>query len=150
MFNFLKSKKPYAPLDPELRKYFEHNLLWLKQEFPAPEIERRKVLRPRQEDFPVQWNASRANAVDVLEIICGNMQIEPKEIELHFYENGMREIDMGGSVIFTEVDPDHPEAAGHFNPEKVNGKFQISIDEALLKTPDELIATLAHELAHVK
>ena len=150
MFNFLKSNKKYEPLDKELRKYFENNFLWLMQEFPEPKIEERKILTPTASDFPVKWNKNRENAIDVLKIICNNMQLDPNEIKLDFYDNGLKEIDTGASVIFTEQDPDSPEAAGLYHHEKVDGKYSISLDEALLERPDSLIATIAHELSHVK
>ena len=150
MFNFLKSKKKFKPLNEELRKYFEHSLLWLLQEFPEPKIEERKILTPTNEDFPIKWSKSQENAHDALKIICNNMQINPNNIDLNFYDNGIKEIDMGTSVIFIESDPKYPEAAGLYHHEKIDGKFSISIDNALLQRPDNLVATIAHELAHVK
>lgn len=120
------------------------------QEFPEPKVEDRKILLPTSNDFPIKWNKSRDNALAAFEIICSNMQIIPNEIKIDFYDNGIKEINMGTSVIFTESDPENPEAAGLYHHEKVDGKFQISIDEALIEKPDSLIATIAHELSHVK
>ncbi len=57
---------------------------------------------------------------------------------------------MGTSTIFIETDPNRPDAAGLYHHEKTNGKYHISLDEALLQKPENLIATIAHELAHVK
>ena len=150
MFNFLKFNKKYEPLDYESRKYFEYNLLWLKQEFPEPKIVDRKVLTPTSTDFPINWNNSTDNAYEALEIICRNMQIDSNEIELDFFFTGLVEINMGNSVIFFESDPQDPKPAGIYHPDKLNGKIQISLDEALIEEPDSLIATIAHELAHVK
>lgn len=150
MFNFFKSNRNYEPLNKELRKYFEANFLWLMQEFPKPKIENLKILTPTTSDFPIKWNSSHENAMEVLNIVCSNMQINPNEIELDFYDNGPKEIDMGTSVIFIESDPENPEAAGLYHHKKIGGKHKISLDQALLKNPDCLIATIAHELSHVK
>jgi hypothetical protein len=150
MFNFLKSNKKYEPLDKELRKYFENNCLWLIQEFPDPKIEDRKILTPTPEDFPIKWDKSQENAIEAFKVIYENMQLDPNEIELDFYDNGIKEIDIGTSVIFLESDPENPEAPGLYHHEKVDGKYHISIDEALIERPDALIATIAHELSHVK
>jgi hypothetical protein len=146
MFNFFNSKK-YEPLDLNARKYFEQNFLWLMQQFPEPELSKRRLLLPTKEDFPIEWNKSEENALEALEIICANMQINPKDIDFSYYNNAPHEIDMGGSPIFIESGP---AAAGQFQLEKVNGKYQISLDRALLENPEALIATIAHELAHVK
>lgn len=150
MFNFLKSNKKYEPLDYELRKYFENNLLWLIQEFPEIKIEERKVLLPTQKDFPIKWNKNETNAIEALKIICNNMQINPNKVEIDFFDNGLKEINMGTSVIFIETDPETPEPAGLYHNGKVGGKFNISLDETLLERPEALIATIAHELSHVK
>ena len=150
MFKFLKSNKKYEPLDKELRKYFENNLIWLTQEFPEPDIEKRKILCPTNNDFPIVWKYSKDNALEVLKIISENMQIDFNEIELDFYENGIKEINVGASSIFMQTDPNVQDSAGFFLNEKENGKFIISLDESLLEKPDILIATVAHELSHVK
>jgi hypothetical protein len=150
MFNFFKSNKKYEPLDKDMRKYFENNFLWLIQEFSEPKIEERKILTPTIADFPITWKKDRENAIDAFKIVCSNMQLDSNEIKLDFYNNGLKEIDMGTSVIFLESDPENPEAAGLYHHKKVDGKYCISIDEALLERPDSLIATIAHELSHVK
>jgi hypothetical protein len=150
MFNFLKSNKKREPLNLELRKYFENNLLWLMQEFPDPHIDDRRILTPTVQDFPINWNKSEDNAFEALKIVCGNMQIDSNEIELDFFNNSLREINMGASTIFLEANPENPEASGLYHPEKVNGKFHVSLDRALLGDPDDLVAVIAHELAHVK
>ena len=120
------------------------------QEFPEPKIEDRRILTPTTADFPIKWNKSQENATEVLKVICNSMQLDPNEIALDFYDNGLKEINMGTSVIFMESDPENPEAAGLYHHEKVDGKYSISLDEALLERPDNLIATIAHELSHVK
>ncbi|MBI1184479.1 hypothetical protein GC194_09415 [bacterium] len=71
------------------------------------------------------------------------------EIELNFY-NSVKEINIGTSVVFMEADTENPEAAGFYHHEKVDGKYRISLDEALFERPYSLIATIAHELLHVK
>ena len=150
MFNFLRSNKKYEPLDKTLRKYFENNFLWLMQEFPEPKIEDRRILTPTISDFPIRWNNSRGNAIDAIKIICSNMNLDPNEIKVDFYNNGLKEINLGTSVIFLESDPENPEAAGLYHNEKVDGKYIIALDEAIVERPDSLIATIAHELSHIK
>jgi hypothetical protein len=150
MFNFLKSKKARKPLTAESRKYFEHHFLWLLQEFPEPKIQERKILTPTKEDFPIEWNRSQENATEVLKVVCGNMQLDPNDIKLDFYDNGVKEINMGASLIFIESEGEYPEAAGLYHAKKVNGKYCISLDISLLESPEALIATIAHELSHVK
>jgi hypothetical protein len=150
MFNFFRSNKKYEPLNKESRKYFENNFLWLMQEFPEPKFEERKVLTPTPGDFPIKWNKSKGNVFEAMQIVCDNMQIKPDNINVDFFSNGLKEINMGSSVIFMESDPEKSESAGLYHHAKEGEMFNISLDEALLERPDVLIATIAHELSHVK
>ena len=149
MFSFLKPKK-YEPLDYKQRKYFENNLLWLIQEFPEPKIEERQILLPSEDDFPIKWTGEQETAYKALNIVCTKMQVNPEDIELNFYKNASNNLNAGSSIIFTQNHPDSTSAAGFYHHEKEDGKFQISLEEGLLNEPQSLIATIAHELAHVK
>jgi hypothetical protein len=150
MFGIFKPEKPFEPLNFESRKYFENNLLWLEQEFPDPSIADRKIFTPTPKDFPVKFDHSEKSARHTLKIISEGMQIEYKEVQLNFYDNGLKEIDMGGSVLFFESTADSKEAAGIYHSKNDNGKYEISLDRNILGKPDTMIATIAHELAHVK
>lgn len=150
MINFFKSKKIERPLNQELREYYEHNLLCLIHDFPEPKIEDRVVLTPTIEHFPIDWEENESDAYQALEYISNNMQIDPNTISLDFYDSAIKEFNMGNLVIFTEPDPENPEALGLYHLEKENGKYCISLNRELLKKPENLIATLAHELSHVK
>lgn len=150
MFGLFKSRKPLEPLDHERRKYFENNLLWLNQEFPEPPLHQRKIFTPTEQDFPIKWNHPEESARQALKIIAENMQLGCNEIELDFYDNGIKELNMGGSPIFLETDPETPEAAGLYHHKNDNGQYEISLSTEAIKRPDTLIATIAHELSHVK
>ncbi len=150
MFNFFRSKKKYEPLDYEGRKYFEKNLLWLMAQFPEPAIEKRKIITPTNEDFPIKWQGSEENAQSLLDIICTQMQIDTSDIALHFFERPSKEFYLNGDVLFAQNEPDVEEAAGLYHPEKIQGKNIIEIDSSLLKNPQQLIAVMAHELSHFK
>lgn len=150
VFNLFKTKKEFNLLNEDKRKYFENNLLWFIQEFPEPKFENRILLLPNSDDFPITWNLTRRNAIDALNIICNNMQINPSDIKIDFYNNINKEVNAGGTILFLQNDPKNSEAAGMYHSKNENGKYQISIDEDLLKRPDALIGTIAHELSHVK
>ena len=147
MFKFFKSNRKYEPLDYDLRKFFEYNLLWLMEEFPVPKIEERKLLIPNTDDFPIEWNRTKQNAFDSLDRVCQQMQVSADLIELGFEESGIKESDMGGSVIFVESDPEAPQ---QFHANNSDGKSTITLAENLLDKPNTLIATLAHEIAQIR
>jgi len=142
--------KEFTLLQPEERKYFEHNLLWLEHQFPEPSIQNRKLLVPTPEDFPIQYDGSEQSAIDTLAIVATQMQIDPHSIQLDVFENDPNSIDLGESKIFLEQGPESSEAMGLYYPEKENGKHLIAINKLMLGDPESIVAALAHELAHIK
>lgn len=151
MFSKLfKSKKIYEPLDYEFRKYFENNMLWLLESFPKPSLESRKIFRPSKEDIPINWKKSEEDVAEVLKIVSEAMQINPDEIEIDFYSEGMTELNTGTSTIFLENDTEVDLTAGLYSGKNANGKYEVSINKRNLDNPEDLIATLAHELCHIK
>ena len=148
--NFFKSKKNYEPLNYEQRKYFENNILCLNNDFTELSLEQRKIFTPTELDFPIEWNGSEENAFDVLKIVSANMQLNPNEIKIDFYEEGLKEINAGSSVIFLENDDENTLTAGLYYGKNKDGYYEISINTDTLKNPTALIATVAHELCHIK
>jgi len=148
MFKNLFRKK--EPLDYEWRKYFESNISWLNGVFSEPTLDKRKVFLPTKSDFPIQWNSSKENVFEVVKIVAENMQINSSEIEINFYDEGLVEINMGSSSIFLENDSKNTLTAGQYHGKNKNGKYEVSVNTATLKNPEQIIATVAHELSHIK
>lgn len=78
------------------------------------------------------------------------MQINPDEIELDFYSEGITELNTGTFPIFLENDTEEDLTAGLYFDKNANGKYEVAINEINLDNPEALIATLAHELCHIK
>lgn len=150
MFNFLKSKNKYIPLNPELRKYFEHNLCWMVEVFPDINYKENKVLTPTKNDFPIIWDGSLESINKAKEIICYRMNIEPNEIDIDYFSNGIKKIDIGSSILFLEKDENVDEALGLYFGKNENGNYKIALEDSILTEPISLIATISHELSHVK
>src|SRR5687767_5570721 len=81
------------------------------------------------------------------------MDVDFEVVQLELYEDNIREIrgDMGYS-IFTEVDPFSEEklSTGLYFGKNSDGKYDVFIEKALLFDPEGMVATLAHEFAHIK
>lgn len=147
---FFKSNRIYEPLNYDLRKYFENNILFLKESFPSPSLDKRKVFILSENDFPIEWNNSKENAISIFKIVSENMQIDFDSIEIDFYTEGMTELNVGGSTILLENDEEHKFSAGLYFDKNEKEKYEISINEVYLNNPEVLIGTIAHELSHIK
>lgn len=151
MFNLFKSKKEFVPLNKEGREYFEKNMLWLEDEFPNPTIKNKKIFTPTQTDFPINWKDKNNCVNDVLKILTDSMQININDIEIDFFDNGIKEVNAGATSIFISSEEGEGESSGIFiNKENEDDKYLIALDISILKNPDSLIAVLSHELSHVK
>jgi len=81
---------------------------------------------------------------DVVDRVCGYAAVDPARITVEFYgDHGERELAMA-----TGLDYRSSGAAGHFRHE--NGQAVIAIDRTLASAPVRLVATIAHELGHVR
>jgi len=147
---FRKSTKAKCPIPEENRIWMEDAFKWLISEFKKDKIISRKILRPSNEDFPFQFNQSEEDAYILLPVIAEQMEVESSQIELRFYDQTLAEFSSGAGKIFSQQTPGEQYSAGTYNTKKNAGKFVISIEAAQLKNTESLIATLAHEFAHIK
>jgi len=156
MFGFSKNgKRPQCPIPEERREWLEHAFGWLVETFGEAGIRQRPVLTPHHTDFPIRFNGDPQTGRDTTDIIARQMEIDPNEIELFFYQEGIREIAAGdlGSTIYTSGegrDGSLKSSSGRYLGRQEDGKFHIALKEKNLREPEYLVATLAHELSHVK
>jgi hypothetical protein len=142
------SKKKKGPILEQNRIWMEQNFSWLFYQFDDVPIKDRKVYLPLNEDFPVKFEDDPKTAEAVVRIVAEAMSINFDKLKLHTYSNGIKQFSFGTSLLFTQSD-DNTEIAGSYLEDE-NGFFNISLDRALLTDGEKLIATIAHELAHVK
>jgi hypothetical protein len=149
-----KDKKPPCPIPQERREWLEYAFNWLVSAFGEEAIVNRRVLIPHHTDFPIRYNGSHESAFETVRIIAGQMEIDPTDIELFFYQDGIREISAGdlGSTIFTtgEGKGGVNSSSGRYMGRQDDGKFHIALQEKNLREPEYMVATLAHELSHIK
>ncbi|HEV3413887.1 MAG TPA: hypothetical protein VG101_15505 [Puia sp.] len=156
MFGFSKrDKKTACPIPEERRQWLEQAFDWLVGTFDEGSIRERRVLTPHHSDFPIRYDGDHQTGRDTTRIIALQMEIDPEEIELLFYEEGIREIstgDLGHSVFTTgEKKGDGIQSAsGRYLGRQDDGKFHIALEQRKLLEPEYMVATLAHELSHIK
>jgi Tetratricopeptide repeat len=140
-------------VDEESREWLEEHFLWLINSFGKENIKNRKVLTPDFSDFPIRFNGQQQSAIDILKIVTAQMEISPDEIILHFYKEGQTEIDTGspfGHRIFLQNVKNEKYSGGVYFGKQESGKYVIGLEEKKLKDPLAIVATIAHELSHIK
>jgi hypothetical protein len=125
-------------------------MIWLIKQFGEEKLLTEKILTPTQEDFPISMDETPDTACAILPIIARQMDIDPASVQVAFYNDQILEITGSfGYTLYTQQDENETYSSGlYFGKEKDN--FLIAIEKSQLNNPERIVATLAHELAHVK
>lgn len=140
------SKKVRCPITFEDKQWVEESLTWMVNVFGKDKLLEKKTVLPTKQQFGKELNGSRGDAEYLLEYLLNIMDIEGKDIRLSYYQNP-RQIEFSEGL--TTVRGDYDLSLGRY-VEYDDGRIEILIEEELLRNPISLIATLGHELAHVK
>src|SRR5687768_13384268 len=150
---FSKKQNNKCPIDPEMRLWMENAFLWLAGQFGQDKIAAKPMLLPTPEHFSIKYDGSRESLTKTAEIVASQMEIDINEVSLDIYEQNIQEFSGGlGHRIWTEVDKDSDEklSAGLYFDKNEQGKYDIFIEKKNMTDPENLVATLAHEFAHIK
>lgn len=151
MFGFFKSNKKKLLIDEEQRKWLEHAFMYLLHQFDHDKIVTRQVMTPTKECFNYQFIGDKTEIISLANQIAIIMEINPDEIQLEFFENGVKNFYAEtGDILFMGQDDDVQNPAGQYLGKNKNGKYLIALGNNLQEEPDNLIATIAHEFSHIK
>lgn len=126
-----------CPVDEEVRIWIEQSFQKLLTIFGLENTLSRSVLVPDRVHFPIRYDGSERSAFETLQIVAAQMEVSPEVITLDFYNETLRQI--------TEGTP-----GGFYWGKGQSGTFEISIARKKLDEPENMVATLAHEIAHIK
>lgn len=126
-----------CPVDEKVRNWLEKSFQFLLTLFGKEETQQRVTLTPSPEHFPIRYNGSEESAYETLKIVANQMEVPVEKISLDFYDDNLQQI--------TEGSP-----GGLYWGNSEDGNFEISIVNKLLEDPENMVATLAHEIAHIK
>lgn len=148
---FGKSKGIVCPVSDEARKWLEASFRWLIAEFGAEYIRQRKVLSPEKTSFPFNVDHTENDAWNILDIVAKQMEIPLEAIDLTFYDQGLITYSGGqGNKIFSQQDATEQYSAGLYTGKNKHNRYSISLETSRLTDTEAVIATIAHELSHVK
>lgn len=128
MFGWFRSKPATCPVDPGTRQWIDTRWAWLTEQFGKTRLTQSTLILPTAEFFPDDYHGKEADGRVMLDRVCSFLEIDPRRIELSFYE------DKQGTAGLYQAEED---------------KFRIWIDVGNLNDPLALIATISHELCHV-
>lgn len=150
---FSNSQNNECPIEADMRLWMENAFLWLAGQFGQDNIAQKKMLLPTPEHFPIRYDGTKDSVIKTAEIVARQMEIDINKITLDIYEQGIQEFSSNfGHKMWTQVDNESDEklSAGLFLDKNESGNYEIFVERKNLSDPENLVATLAHEFAHIK
>jgi hypothetical protein len=136
---------PKCSVDEESKKWLESLFCWLLEEFGENVVKNTLVVLPDDEFFPHKFSAKREDIKILFDTVCEYMETVGDNFELYFYEDEHQKLrhrtpfwDVSGS-----------EAAGLYH-EIGENKYVVGLKLEQDINPENLIATMAHEIAHAR
>ncbi len=147
------NNKNQCPVNSETREWLEDCFLWFIENVGREKIKKVKVLTPNPLDFPIKYNGENESAISTMKIIAKQMELNSEDILLDIYTEGQSEINTGGvfgNRLFLENVENENYSGGLYFGMQTDNKYHIAIEKKVLKDPISIVATLAHEIAHIK
>ena len=129
--------KDACPVEEDTRIWIEQSFKTLLNIFGQENTQTRVVLVPEKLHFPVRYDGSERSAMETLRIVATQMDVPADKITLDFYDDHLRQITAGSP-------------GGLYWGKGENDNFEISLVRTKLDEPENMVATLAHEIAHIK
>jgi hypothetical protein len=130
-----------CPVDAETRSWVDRRMKWLADEFGLESWWHAKAIEPTDAYFPDRFDSSEHAVRRMLDRVCSFMGIEPERVALRLYSE-VRNADLGPGH--------HIQGGGTAGQYIASDKDIVRIESSGLNDTMALVATMAHELAHVR
>src|ERR1700733_10562896 len=124
MFHLFKKKPPVCPVNNETRVWMGQAVYWLWNQFGAELVRNKRILLPDFDHFPIVYNGEKKAAIESLSIVAAQMDVDPDDIHLDFYSDGISEVGaggIGGAKLFVNSEEDTGKSRGIYHGEQEDG-----------------------------
>lgn len=142
MLNWFRNDKP--PLPEQDQSFVERSFLWFAEQFSWQPALGPCVL-PNASYFPDSWSGSDEDLERMFARLCGFMRVPEERVHVEIFASESDPI--SELVPFGSRNRSGP--AGLFIDPDDENAFVIGVNHDELSNPLSVVATLAHELAHV-
>jgi hypothetical protein len=135
------------PVSPEQQEWIEKSFRLLTHLFGDEWLFNAPVVLPNEEFFPRKWEETEDWARYAFDRVCVLMHVQPERVDLVLVNDVWAELRRTGVPIERPRD-----VAGTYQEIKVEdgpSRAQICVKDSLIHEPEQMVATMAHELAHV-
>jgi hypothetical protein len=132
-----------CPVDVREQEWIEESMEFFLTRFGDGPL-RQAVVLPTPDFFPGPYSGTAADIQPLVTRMCEYMAVDADTVSVELYGEST-ESDLARVAGLTYQSDS---VAGHYR--RVDGRALIGIDQTLVATPERLIATIAHELCHVR
>ncbi len=140
---------PKAPVSPEAQQWVEDSFAWLIGQYGREFLQSLPVIQPTEEFFPEDFHPTDASIQATLVRLCGFMHVRPERVTLEIFDDDQEDLKKALRTTLPHREDSSSGAAGTYRENTGAERFLITVKRSKSADPVTLIATLAHELAHV-
>ena len=139
-------KPPTLPVTAKDQAWVDESFAWFATQCGVEYARAVTMLLPG--DFPDSYQGDASSARALLDRICPSMQVDPTSVDLEIYDDHTEEM---RRILPTLAAPTLNSPAGlYLPPRSADERHIIGIEQRQLQDPFVLVATLAHEVGHVR
>jgi hypothetical protein len=135
---------PKCSVDEESKRWLESLFCWLLEEFGENVVKNTLVVLPDDDYFPHKFSSKREDIEILFDTVCEYMETTSEGFELVFYQN--EDEKLKHSLPYWRSST--KDAAGFYREEDDKYVVGLKLEEQV--NPENLIATMAHEIAHAR
>ncbi len=150
MFGFFKKRTEKPSVTDEDKKWIEKNISGYIEQFGLDHLEKSPFLIPEYEIFPYSNLRDGEQLDNLFKQVCRIYDIDPNEIDLVIFEDVKSKTWFRGENVPVQIKKSDPLGIYVKNHLKDQKKYKVLLAKSNFKNIWSLIATLSHELAHVK
>ncbi len=136
--------RPKCPIESQSQAWVDARMKWLAGQFGMPKWRTARAVEPTEEFFPDRFDGSEDAVRRMLDRVCGFMGVAPGRVTLQLYAERPKDLT---DNLHVAIHSEGKATAGHY---RVEEKEIVGIEASKLNDPMSLVATIAHELAHVR
>ncbi len=143
------NRKKRLPITPEDQIWAEESLAFLNKSLGEGKLLSFKTVTPTKEFFDRDFDGSEKDAHFILDRCLVLMGIQTASVQLEFFSEQHTYLE-DGTLLSSQADLQGRTEGAAGTYQKKGGTTIIRLEHEQLKRPEDLIGTIAHELAHEK
>jgi tetratricopeptide (TPR) repeat protein len=134
-------RRPTCPIEPDVRAWVDRRAVWIVQQFGMERVRRQPIILPNAEYFPDPYHPTGIGVRTLLDRVARYMGVDSVRIDIEFYSEQRH---LAEQLALRGMQ----QTLGLYDDR--DNRTTIWLEASHIDDPLSVVATLAHELAHVR